>query len=213
MIKTKDLIIGRSIYMSKEEKSVQETLILATVACIEKQGIDGVTIRSIAQEANVNSAAINYYFGSKDILIEKTLNSTLDNAAMDFHEELLNATDLKTLITNFLMYTFEGTIRFPEICKAHFYDAFVKGNYEGKSIKILNDYFVDIIKKAKELKEDIDEDKLKLDILQMFSAVAFLALMPEMFKQFSCIDLKSYEGIKLYVESLVKTHLKSYLLD
>ena len=51
--------------MSTEEQSIRERIFLATLTCIERDGLDSMTVRDIAKEANVNTAAINYYFGTK----------------------------------------------------------------------------------------------------------------------------------------------------
>jgi AcrR family transcriptional regulator len=46
-------------------RDVQTQLLNAVERCLEKKEIDEIGIRDIANEANVNSAMINYYFGSK----------------------------------------------------------------------------------------------------------------------------------------------------
>ena len=66
---------------------------MATIDCIGRDGIQSLTTRKIAKEAGVNSAAINYYFGSKEKLVEKALNQTL-NEMSTLPEEIL---DLKSL--------------------------------------------------------------------------------------------------------------------
>jgi AcrR family transcriptional regulator len=48
---------------------VSEHLVRAAVACIRRDGIEGVTTRAIAREAGMNIAAVNYYFASKDALV------------------------------------------------------------------------------------------------------------------------------------------------
>ncbi|MDP4095119.1 MAG: TetR family transcriptional regulator, partial [Bacillota bacterium] len=57
--------------MNSEEKNAKERIILATIELIEKKGINSITTRGIASTANVNSAAINYYFGSKEKLLDE----------------------------------------------------------------------------------------------------------------------------------------------
>lgn len=53
--------------------TVEDKIINATVSCIEKYGIKKTTIRQIGKEAGVNSASINYYFRSKDILMQHVM--------------------------------------------------------------------------------------------------------------------------------------------
>lgn len=55
--------------MSNEE--IRNLLIDTTVRLIGEKPSDAITVRELAREAGVNSAAISYYFGGKDQLIEK----------------------------------------------------------------------------------------------------------------------------------------------
>jgi AcrR family transcriptional regulator len=55
-----------------------ERLVAAAVACIGRDGIDAVTTRAIAREAGMNIAAVNYYFASKDALLEIALERALE---------------------------------------------------------------------------------------------------------------------------------------
>jgi AcrR family transcriptional regulator len=41
----------------------------ATFKCVYEHGINGISMRSIAQEAKVNQAMLHYYFGNKDNLL------------------------------------------------------------------------------------------------------------------------------------------------
>lgn len=50
-----------------------DKIIQAALAVIGERGANGVTTRIIAGKAKVNHAAINYYFNSKEALIEKAL--------------------------------------------------------------------------------------------------------------------------------------------
>ena len=55
--------------MSNEETT--SLLIDTAVRLIGKKPSDSITVRELAREAGVNSAAISYYFGGKNQLIEK----------------------------------------------------------------------------------------------------------------------------------------------
>ena len=68
----------------KDRDSTRQRIILAAIDILNNEGISGITTRRIAQEAEVNSAAVNYYFGSKDNLIDNALNMTLEHAFKDW---------------------------------------------------------------------------------------------------------------------------------
>ncbi|NLB82217.1 MAG: TetR/AcrR family transcriptional regulator [Clostridiaceae bacterium] len=59
--------------MDESNLNTRDRIILAALTVIGEQGTDHITTRIIAKNANVNHAAINYYFESKEDLIEKTL--------------------------------------------------------------------------------------------------------------------------------------------
>src|SRR5690606_5307344 len=48
----------------------QIDILLAAERLFATKGFDGTSVRDIAHEANVNVAMINYYFGSKDKLLD-----------------------------------------------------------------------------------------------------------------------------------------------
>ncbi|MEN6463361.1 MAG: TetR family transcriptional regulator [Syntrophomonas sp.] len=54
-------------------QNTRDKIIQAALAVIGERGTNGVTTRIIAGKANVNHAAINYYFNSKEELIERAL--------------------------------------------------------------------------------------------------------------------------------------------
>ncbi|MEG2454176.1 MAG: helix-turn-helix domain-containing protein, partial [Clostridia bacterium] len=61
----------------------KEIILDAALRLIVKQGSANVTIREVAKEANVNVAAINYYFSSKDQMLaemEKLFKDNFDEA-------------------------------------------------------------------------------------------------------------------------------------
>lgn len=55
--------------MSNEK--IRSLLINTAVRLIGEKTSDAITVRELAKEAGVNSAAVSYYFGGKDQLIEK----------------------------------------------------------------------------------------------------------------------------------------------
>jgi len=54
-----------------------EELIEATIVAVHKSGYSVVTMAEIAQEAGASAASINYYFGSKEGLMEATMRHLL----------------------------------------------------------------------------------------------------------------------------------------
>ena len=119
---------------------IELKIINATIECIEKYGIQRATNRRIAEMAKVNSASINYYFRSKDILIAQTLSITLDNA-FDFdnfesHPEDSPAQRCITIFNDLIT----GGLMYPGITRAHFYPVLVEGKYSHEVVTRLNHF-------------------------------------------------------------------------
>lgn len=54
-------------------KDTREQILEATLAFIRTEGLAPLTIRTIAERAGVNVAAVNYHFGSKEALVDEVL--------------------------------------------------------------------------------------------------------------------------------------------
>ncbi len=137
-----------------ETTAAEEKIITATVECIEKYGIKGTTIRQIAEVAGVNSAAINYYFRSKDILIDRCMKQTLHNA-FDWEDvdKLPGSTAnerCKAVFNDIL----EGGINYPGITRAHFYDLLVEGKDHSPLSTELNGFIEKLVVDLKSQRGD-----------------------------------------------------------
>lgn len=196
--------------MMERETSIQEKIMLATINCIEKEGILSLTTRGIAKEADVNVAAINYYFGTK----EKLVDLTFDYIEKDFVKDTLaiidndNSND-ESMVRQLLNHIYDGCINYPNLMRAVFYDPFINNRYEGRFVKIMNSTME---KLHKRLTQNSSESNLKenyLIILQMISSSLFLGIFPGYFNVFSKIDLSNQDVRKQYVEDITKNFMKS----
>ena len=62
------------------------------IALFADKGVEGTSIRELAQDANVNVAMINYYFGSKDKLVEAIIEDKMTYMKDKIEEMLSNNT-------------------------------------------------------------------------------------------------------------------------
>jgi AcrR family transcriptional regulator len=192
--------------MNKKEESTRESIILATIDCMEKEGLHSVTIRKIAKEAKVNVAAINYHFGSKKKLLDEVLKYTLNSAFVDWEEALERKDqDLHSILQYIGNDCLEGALRYPGITKAHFYDPFVRNNYHGRAMKRLNAFLALLKDKIKSSRPEEDEAKIELSVMQFISALFFPAIFPDIFRKFSGVDFRDPEYRQNYVIHLVET--------
>lgn len=63
-------------------------IIDAAFKCIYDQGINGISMRAISQEAKVNQALIHYYFGSKDNMLLEVLRALFNRFIYDLKKVL-----------------------------------------------------------------------------------------------------------------------------
>ncbi len=193
--------------MSNEDASAQGKIVEATIECIEREGIQAVTIRKIAKLAGVNSAAINYYFRSKEKLVEEVMRSTVEHVFEDWRE-IINDESRSVRERLFLLFTdyMEGAIMFPGISKAHMWEPLINNNYEALFVKLLNGFFQNLVKKLSlELKRPVKE--LKLVVIHLFSAVTMPVLMPDLYRDF--YDGKTFREAKVR-RALIEHVLKLY---
>lgn len=64
--------------MSSSQFSTKERILGAAEALFAVHGFAGASLRQVTSAANVNLAAVNYHFGSKDKLIEEVFRRRLD---------------------------------------------------------------------------------------------------------------------------------------
>lgn len=147
--------------MSETKRQIIE----ATIRCIEHNGIQAVTSREIAKEADVNVAAINYHFGEKKKLLSLAMKMTVDNGMEHivgiFSDQTLL---LRKKIFHFLIMVIENGKIFPNIMRAHLYDSIIHD--EPPSIYMIK--IAEQIRKAIELTE---EKELPSDLKHLFREI------------------------------------------
>jgi AcrR family transcriptional regulator len=189
--------------MSREE--VKNKILLATIDCIEEYGLAKVTIRKISQLAGVNVAMINYYFGSKDKLIEKAMQATLQEGFSNNLEDYSTQweTDTITALKGFLYDTLSGMMNYPNITKSHLYEVMINNNYNCLSVMELNNFLDKLYDLTKEIVIGKDEREKRRAVVQMFSAVFLIGLIPYIFNTYLGYDIEDKNERKLFIDTLV----------
>ena len=189
--------------MNTKELPSREKIILAAIDCIEKDGLQSITVRSIARAAGVNIAAINYYFGSKKELVNEVLKSTTEEFVGLWQEALESKDEPRERLREFCITCFDGAFRYPGIAKAHIYDPLILNDSQGYFVRRFNDLMGDIVKELKVEATDKQERDLKMRLIQMISAVFLPSLVPEMFNDFAGFSFSDAGTRKVYVDFLI----------
>jgi len=197
--------------MSREELSGRERIYLATIKIIGLEGIRALTTRRIALEAGVNIAAINYYFGSKDKLVEEALNGTLNEMA-DFPSDLLDGEVLEVpaRLQAFFQGIMGSMVKYPGIARAHLYASLVNNDFSTPFMLRFQEFLEDIHTKLKEkgVRVKVKDMNLRMAIVQMISAVILPAVFAPMFEPFTESNFKDPEVLKRYVAELLDRYFE-----
>jgi AcrR family transcriptional regulator len=186
-------------------EKVKEDIILATIECIEEFGLQQVTVRRIAQRAAVNVAAVNYHFGSKEMLLKQTMAATLNegfvNNINDYTQ--LWQSDPADALRRFLTDTLQGAIRYPNLTKAHFSAIFNENEYSEEFTQSLTAF----LQRLHSLIQPIlKEPQNKVITTQLFSTILFAGMMCRMFHRFDELDLTTPQDQQRFIATLMRTY-------
>ncbi|MCD4775120.1 MAG: TetR family transcriptional regulator [Candidatus Aegiribacteria sp.] len=163
----------------------RQRIILTAIDILNREGISGITTRRIAEQAGVNSAALNYYFGSRDNLIEQALTATLEHAFSDWRMILENEDlNLPIRIFCFLDFTMEGIARYPGLVRSHLFDTNIPGNsrklFEDRLAVIIDDLAVKL-----EGTDSQSREELRISLSQTLMISIFAAISPDLYRVIS----------------------------
>jgi len=97
-----------------DESNQRERLLDAAVACFAADGVAATSLRSIALKAGVTPALVNYYFGSKQQLVDAFVAERVTSVVQVLRESLLAAgDDPRALIAAFVHGIHDAVARFP----------------------------------------------------------------------------------------------------
>ncbi|WP_224242516.1 TetR/AcrR family transcriptional regulator [Hyalangium gracile] len=195
--------------MAEKNPSVRLRILEAAITCVERAGLEATGIREIAREAGVNSAAINYYFGSKDDLIAQVLESTLEQAfgeiLSDFDTQRASGLEEKAALAKVLEDYLVHATRFPRIAHAHLRDALVKQSYEGQAVKRLNAFLTELVPRIAPAVPHLSGEELRIALSQIWAAILLLGMLPGLFQKFVPLDFSVEEHRRAWVRQAMKT--------
>jgi TetR/AcrR family transcriptional regulator, regulator of cefoperazone and chloramphenicol sensitivity len=183
----------------------RDRLIEATIQEIERRGLSQLTVRGVAAAADMNIAAVNYHFRSKQALVAAALESTIVHMLADTDELLARLPqDPAGALSELLEYYLEGARRFPRISKAHLHDAFVADDYTGTlprsfapALRRLRDALCAVVPR-------LEPEPAARRVVAALSAVYFPAFFAGLFVSFA-LDTPAERS--LYVQEIARRAL------
>lgn len=159
-------------------QTTEERILRATLKIIEQEGFQNVRVRKIASLADVNVAAINYHFGSKDQLI----NEALHYLSGQFMEAFIPLREVSLTpeqrLAGFLDIYFATMIRYPELVKRFVTQSMVGFSAPGQFIEFVTREGISQIKDVVGLLRPQDDDKARMmRVAQMMSSLMLPAVL------------------------------------
>jgi len=176
----------------------------AAIATIEECGFDNVTIRRIAARAGVNIAAINYYFKSKELLLDKVIEVTLENtfdwSDLDYTESLPPKEQLLAIMEHLA----KGAQTYPATTRAQFYDIIMYGENDTPAALALNRFMETLCQKIRDKGIKMNEKDLRISMSQIFMAGLFsVGVMPGVYQPFLRADLTNAGERRRFLRQLI----------
>lgn len=163
---------------SEKDLTTKGNILNSTLELIKTEGLENVTLRKIAAVADVNLALINYYFGSKDKLINEALKVLLAS----FREAFLILDDYsippEDRLKTFMVQYAKSVMKYPELVR----EILGKGNITFESQFEYKDFmqtmgFTKIKDTLQEITGEKDPDILTMMMMQIHAAIFFPTLM------------------------------------
>ena len=121
-------------------KATKEKILLATIDAIEKNGIHNITTRVIAEEAGVNNAALHYYYGTKEQLVEAALTATIEHWVNDTAEIIAREELAATRLQAVFEYMIDGVLRLPNLVRANLQGPLMEGDANSPFLRMLSNW-------------------------------------------------------------------------
>lgn len=187
-----------------ENESVEARIINAAIECLERYGIQAITIRKIAEMAGVNSAAINYYFRSKEALIDKVMEVTLNNAFDWKDVEQLPGGSAQERCAAVFEHIIEGGCRYPGVSRAHFYGMLMEGKTDTPAVIRLNAFLNRLTDDLKAKGAKMERAELRMAVAQVAFACLMGAIAPHALNQGFKLDFCDAKTRGKFVRRLVE---------
>jgi len=186
----------------------RERIMRATLDGIDRVGVDGLTVRGIAEAADVNGAAINYYFGSKDRLLEEALDRAGERSLWGTLDELSaliadNRGDIRSGLEEYLSEFLPELLSRPRRLAARFHEVLGEQRYEVQRVRELNEYLEGFLERVGPALRPGTPDEQRLAVMQLWAALLGVGLMPRLFEGFAGPHALTAEGLDRWVARLL----------
>jgi len=161
-------------------------IILATIECLGHFGVGGTTVRRIARTAGVNIASINYYFGSKESLLDAAFQQTLHEALPETLVQLSDSIarhqgNIEAGTRAFFREYLVNAFAHPRIAVAHLHDALLDQDYSGAAVRATRDFVEKFYHLVAPAMLQRTEAERRTAVRHVWATIYALAMLPQLF--------------------------------
>ncbi len=190
------------------KQSTRERILEATLNIIGSEGFQKVTIKKIASLAEVNIAAVNYHFGSKDNVIDEVMKVFSKSIIKCFeileNDQIAPEERLKKFLQNYS----DATLEYPDIFRNIVNHGIGNCNIQSEYIQFLKETgYGKIANTLKAAGVDENQEVLDMKVFQALSALEFPLLLGNYTQKISGIDYNQKLIRSRYIELILKSLL------
>jgi len=191
----------------KDETGTRQRIILAALDILNIDGISSITTRRIAEKASVNSAAMNYHFGTKENLIDYILDSTLEHTFNEWKMILeIKELDFPVRIYCLLDFTMDVISKYPGITRSQLFDPQAKDKAKNAFAENISS-LLDILSDGLDERIPQSKEDLRLSLGQIFLSALSAAMIPELFATITGDDISASHARSHFIRHILKRFL------
>lgn len=183
--------------MQKDDQTVKERIIQAATDILnETKETDNITVRQIAERANVGIGSINYHFKSKDYLLSVAIGKMLVSLATEYSTwKGCNQCTSKENLKMMLKTLSNVMIEYKALNQFMLTQDILNGNMQTPL------YIVPVLKEI--FGEQKTEMEIRIIALQILQPLQIAGIVPSAFHMYSGFNLDSTEERNAFIDMLV----------
>jgi AcrR family transcriptional regulator len=188
------------------QNKTKSKIIQVAMDIIASDGFQGITVRKIAARAEVNVAAINYHFGSKENLISEVLASLTVQLRSTFDVLKNDNDDPEAALLKFIINYMNVIANYPDMIKSLITYAVQDKPLQGHaeySVFLQSEGIVLISNMIKKIVPELDNLSISLKALNLLSGLSMPYLMGNSIKKMLNVDLFDEQAKEVYAKLLL----------
>jgi TetR/AcrR family transcriptional regulator, regulator of cefoperazone and chloramphenicol sensitivity len=181
-------------------KATKEHILLATIDAIEKHGLPNLTTRLIAEEAGVNNAALHYYYGTKENLIDIAMDQTAYHMLGDIKTILEGDQPIEGRMRDMLAFIIEGVLRFPNIIRAHMIGPLIYSERQKELADMLNSWVDMSLDALTAHFSKNQETELRFTLNMLFSTIWMSGILAGSPEDYGWVNLENPDERNLFID-------------